>query len=328
MDQSRIPRKDAEMATYLMQTMQYLKQPYLPKVSQSVGPESTVNVHTGQLPPYVVLQFENTGPMAGPSLFFCLSVDEGSTCTPAGSLTVAAGSTESRTVRELGDPVLMHINATNTDLATPAPFTLDFPLNWQRLGLMDGQMVEWESRGKAWLLKYLDAQDDSKRTPDLVTDKNLLAEEFIAFAEPVLTLIAGSPNIVTGDYSKFNIAPPNKERHPRPDIEGTPFTGMRPMSGCAVKFKNTQFEHALRARMHPDASALELRWVLLPLDAPAPLSPAECPNTHMSTRATFTLEFGVEHAGKRLHCFTRWANLHEPEKSGKWSTHQSMVLSD
>lgn len=328
MSNYRIPRTDADMADYLNQTMPYLKQPYLPEVSQEVEPESTLTLHVGNLPPYLAIRFQNTGGVGDPALMFCLSETEEGTCPAAGSLLVPAGVTESRTVQGLGNPLLLYLNVTNADPSLPAPFTVTYSENWQRLGLMEEQLTEWEMRGKAWLLKYADAQDDSKRTPDVVASKNTLAEAFIAFAEPVLTLIAGSPNIVQADYSKFNIAPPNKQRNPKPPIVGTPYTGMRPLAGGGVQFRSRVFADATLASLHPDADALEMRWALLPHDAPAPQSPAECPHLHVSTKAMFTMAFGVENAGMRLHCYLRWANLREPHKSGLWNQRLTLVLTD
>jgi len=296
-------------------------------VSRTVAPNSTENLHTGQMPPYMVIELMNTGGPGDPSLQFCLSSSEAGSCPVAGSVIVAAEATEGRAVNQLGNPLFMYLNVTNSDPVMPGECMVQFPLNWQRLGLMEEQVMEWESRGKAWGLKYDAAKSDLTRTPTVIDEKNNLFDAFTAFAEPVLNQIAGSLNITAQDYNVFKIAPPNKERNPRSKMHVAPITGLKGEDGCHVRIINRRDHDATRASLDPQADGVEVRFAVLDLNAPAPVSPEACRHTFVSTRALFSHGFGVENAGKRVHLFTRWANLRDPEKSSPWSIIQSIVLS-
>lgn len=328
MSTTRIPRKDSDHAIYLMQTSGYLKQRIENAIARNIVAGTTDNLIEAQFPPYMKLELRNNAASGGPVLYFCLAENDDGTCTADNGISVEADSSEVVMVKQLGDPVLLNFNVTNDDAAVDVPCEVVFPFNAERLGVLPAQVSEWESRAKAWFMKFEETQDPNKRTSTLVQEKNDLAEAFREFAEPVLNQIAGSPNITEADRAIFNIADASGSRSPRPVITSAPSADLSGMDGCEVMFVHKTQHTASRASMQPDADAVEVRWVLKDLDEPAPLSPEECPNQHVSTRARFSMAFGVANAGKRLYCYSRWINLSDPHKSGPYDQRQTIVLSD
>jgi len=77
--------------------------------------------------------------------------------------------------------------------------------------------------------------------------------------------------------------------------------------------------------MHPDADAMECRYIILPKGAKPPESPEECPMIYISKKPEFTMNFGKENIGKVFYGFCRWVNLTNPQNNGPW-THKAQRM--
>ena len=325
---TRIPRKDALFRSFLQTTVNHLKKPFLEEVTATVGADSTVNLVTADFTEQLEVTIENTGPVAAPDLYFCIVSAEDEACDTGTAIVVPQGETVTVVVKQLGSATLHELNVTNIHAMDGSSCKVTFPLNWKRLGLLQEQFDAWKNFHDNWIDKYLLTQNSATRTTTVTSEKNTLKNDFIAFAEAPMNVIAASFNLMQTDRDTFNI--PQRDRTPtlRAAIADAPFSDLRGRDGCTVKYTHRVTGDASRSSMHPDADGVETKWILLDANAPAPASPAACPNTEFSSKAIHTLDFDIEDAGKRLHSFSRWRNTSEPEKSGPWGQRMTVVLSD
>jgi hypothetical protein len=325
----RVPQNDSEFATYLTTTMLYLPAPFKsPIVQPLVAATNTINLlHDESLPDNLIVTLTNTGTAGiAPPLYFCMANTD--SCNPAAAIQVTAGMSQSVTIKQLGGSNKYNLNVTNIHPTDDTGCLVEFQPNWQRLGLLEEQKQQWENMARLWLAKYTASQDPTKRTTTLVAEKNDLKSDFTEFADSPLKTIEGSTNIVNADYDIFNISKRDNIPTPREPIAQSPFTGLKGGDGCRATFTHRTENDANRASKHPDADAIETRWILLDALTTPPNTPDDCPNIEIYTKAKHTMQFPISSAGKRLHTFSRWRNNAETQKSSPWGLRISIMLSE
>ena len=134
--------------------------------------------------------------------------------------------------------------------------------------------------------------------------------------------------LTQGDRNILRIFKRDTTPSERPAVATAPFVDLKVLDGGRVKFTCRVEKKAKRSSRHPDADFAEVRYMLTTLSAPAPADPNALAGRHDSKRATFTIDFGVPNAGKRLFCFVRWAVTGNTEKSGPWAQVSTTVISD
>jgi hypothetical protein len=136
-----------------------------------------------------------------------------------------------------------------------------------------------------------------------------------------------SNNSQVTDAERVTLAITVKEgsRTPRPAITTSPSIKLKALEGGRIKLTCRVESDSSRASMHPDADAVEVRYIV---GTATPATPADCPNMTIKSKATFTLNMNLADAGKKLYCFTRWINTSDETKSGPWNTVSSVVISD
>lgn len=324
----RIPRKDADFLLFLQRTVNHLKEPFLEEATATVAALTTVNLGTADFTEQLEVTIENTGPVAAPDLYFCIVSEDDEACDTDTAIVVAQGETVAVIVKQLGSATLHELNVTNIHPTDSSSCKVTFPLNWKRLGLLQEHFDTWKNFQDNWIAKYLLTQNPATRTTTITAEKNSLKDDFIAFAEAPMNIIAASYNLTQTDRDIFNIPERDRTPTPRAAITEAPFTDLKGGDGCMVSFTHRVSGDASRSSIHPDADGVETKWVLLDSGAPAPGAPAECPNTEFSSKAIHSLDFGIENAGKRLHSFSRWRNNSEAQKSSPWGQRMTVVLSD
>jgi len=326
---SRIPQILAELVAYLSATKEYMSAATFGPVSVTVAASTSQNLLSAEnLPEYLSITLANTGAVGvAPDLHFCMANDEEDSCDPLTAVTVAAGSSTTVTVGQLGGPGKHHLNVTNVHATNSTTCVVTFQPNWQRLGLLETVKQKWENDAGLIVSKYVLSQNPLTHTANLKEQLKTLPAAFRAFAQPVLKTIEGSVNIMDADYGIFNIAKRDTTPTAREPIADSPATTVKAAAGCSVVVSHKTFTDASRPSRHPDSDAVEIRWVALDLSSPPPATQADCPNVEIVTKAKHTMTFDTALAGKRLYMFSRWRNNSEPHKSSPWSGMVSVVLS-
>jgi len=318
----RIARKDSELLAYFNDTNNFLKAPFREAVILALSANSTENVNIGEfVPPYMTVTLENTGAPTDADLLFCMTSDEDNACTIGSAILLTPGNSQTVTMKDLGyETGFVFFNVTNADPTNPGSGRISFQLNWQRLGMVEEQFLQWRQYGQNWTKKYLLAQSDATKTKAVVSDKNLLREEFTAFAENILTAISGNINLINPDRAILNLPARDREPSPRPAITEAVYTMVKTEPGCTLQFKHRVSSDSNRSSILPASNGVEIRWIVLDADAPAPTAPAQCTHSSIATKAIHYLSFGVENANKKVYFYCRWINTSDPSKNGPWST--------
>lgn len=203
--------------------------------------------------------------------------------------------------------------------------------NRERLGLSAAIGTAWSAKRNTWNILYPLYANPDTRTKTLTAQvKNTMAD-FREFANPVLNLIAASPEGTEADENVFNLvllANRDVSPTPRGAIQDVPIVSLKPMGGGRMQIKVRTNEDASHASMHPWADALEVRYLIGINDPPegSPTPPAEgIPNANnapfyfVSKKALFYIELGVNYSTKHMFAFVRWANTSNPAHSGPWT---------
>jgi hypothetical protein len=114
-----------------------------------------------------------------------------------------------------------------------------------------------------------------------------------------------------------------KSRRSKIDTEPTVFVGT--MNGAWMKIVCRVEHDSSRPSMHPLADAIEIKFII---GLTAPISPDECNQTFISTKAKFILRLHIADAGKKVFGYVRYKNIRNDEKSGPWSSLFRCMIAD
>lgn len=199
--------------------------------------------------------------------------------------------------------------------------------NWERLTFLSAENDMWMrfcDEHNALHEKYVD-KHESRTTA--IKDKLLDNQKrFIAFAQPLLVRISGSPYVNIDDLEVFHIkSGPLRDSNPtrREKIEDQLAVSAECMGGSFIKFRCRRNEDETRASMHKLADVIELRYSI---SETPPTNPILL-NGLYSTKAIFTEAFGEENIGKKVFYWARWRNNISPNLSGPWSELGQIAIS-
>jgi hypothetical protein len=223
-----------------------------------------------------------------------------------------------------GDNALFnnYLNTTGSYIATGTPTT-----NGVRLGLTTTNVTDWVAGVTNWhdniYPKYVNADT---RTKTVVKQVQNFKKEFKTFANPLLNIMAASPNATEADEEVFNFITKRK----KPTIPTTPISEQcyctaRVIGGGEIKFGFRTATDTKRPSLAEGADCVQIAYVLFDFGAgAAEPTPAPTPDTkgmvkEFHTKSQFMLSLGVENIGRRLLLFSRWYNTKHPELAGPWS---------
>ena len=212
-----------------------------------------------------------------------------------------------------------YINSTTTALSVGTPDTAT------RLGLTAGEKTEWEGHQSDWATNYALYVNADTRTKTVKDLKNAQKRGFIEFANPLLTRMSVSPNLTASDRNTFNL-PERKDAGERPDMGERPFVGLTAKGGGSVVVVVRMQEDGSKASLHPGADHIELRHVLLNVDAPAPTSIRELTEMTISSRGRTELKLGDPAMGHVLYLAARYVNKVDASKNSPYSAIQKQVV--
>ena len=181
--------------------------------------------------------------------------------------------------------------------------------------------------GTGWLQIWPQSQSVNQRTKTITTLKDKLKVDITELMRDIYKDIPES-SLTEEDRNILRIFERDTTPSERPAVATAPFVDLKVLDGARVKFTCRVEKAANRSSRHPDADFAEVRYTLTSLDATPPTNPLALTNRHDSTRANFTIDFGVPNAGKRLYCFLRWGVTGDTEKSGPWAQRMTTVISD
>ena len=228
-----------------------------------------------------------------------------------------------------------YINNTDDYLAAGTPTT-----NGARLGLTTTNLTDWNGRRVNWRdTLYPKYSDPLQSTSVVKQDVQNFMSEFKTFAQPLLNIMATSPNAVTADEAVFHFkigrAAPTHSTTPIAD--GVVFDA-KPIGGGELKFSCRTAHDDHRASKAEGADSVQLAYMIVDLSNSNPMpaaagagDPIPTPDTkgmvkEAFTKSQFTFNAGVDNVGKRLVVFARWWNTKHAELAGPWSPITVVVI--
>ncbi|MFH1230581.1 MAG: hypothetical protein V1709_03700 [Planctomycetota bacterium] len=174
---------------------------------------------------------------------------------------------------------------------------------------------------------YHKSQDKNTRTrADVAThrDKRKIYEkELREFHNEWITNNSGIP-----DEQKLILGGRVRDTEPSPGspITDVPIVGLNGLGGGDIEVRCRVTTDQTRASMHPDANAVDYRYVTVESGDVPPSDPEDCPKADSQPKAKFVLRAGAKNSGKRFYGFFRWLNNRRPRQEGPWSNPISVVV--
>ena len=117
-----------------------------------------------------------------------------------------------------------------------------------------------------------------------------------------------------------------KARSPKSAITIAPIVGLKSMVGGEIDVVCRVEHDQTRGSMHPDATAVECKYVAIPVGDMPPDDPDATMKTESSKKAHFIIKAGPKNVGLRFYGFFRWANESNKANSGPWGNAQSVII--
>lgn len=222
---------------------------------------------------------------------------------------------------------------TTTDDYLQAPATP--PTNATRLGLSAQNQTDWSDKRTAWTALYAKYQDPMQSTSAVKGNVKIFMDDFRAFANPLLNIMAASPNAIHDDevilHFKIGKAPAHHQT--------TPFTDTVQFEAQNLGGGELQFSCRVSSDMHrpsliEGADSVQVAYQIMVPDGgtpppggdPIPTPDDEGMQREIFTHAQFVFNAGVTNVGKRMVVFVRWYNTKHPELAGPWSAVRMIVI--
>ena len=209
--------------------------------------------------------------------------------------------------------------------------------NWERLGLTLANANDWHDK-RVYLRDTLYPKYSSPAQSTALVKKEVhdFMDSFRTFGNPLLDIMAASPNANGGDEIIFNFkigkAPAH---HPTTPIDITVVYEGTPLGGGDYKFSCRTPGDGGHGSMAPDADTIQLAYMFIgnskpipPVDGSEDVPNPETPGMILCsfTKAIFTLHGGVANVGKSAVVYLRWYNSKHPDLAGPWSAVKKIVL--
>jgi len=211
--------------------------------------------------------------------------------------------------------------------------------HWQRLLLIASEYAQWLSFRDQWIVVYPKYTDMAQRTQSIKNQKNIIKKDFIAFAELLLTRMAGSGALTADERITFNLKERDRTPSARPLIETSPSVILRAKEGRRIQVECRVIADNNLPSKHVSCDVVEYRYtVAVPVTAPDPSQPTPPAPPSSGTpaaaqqvigetgKAKFILQLAQTDAGKEFTIECRWKNSKESHKSGPWSAAVKVMI--
>jgi hypothetical protein len=137
--------------------------------------------------------------------------------------------------------------------------------------------------------------------------------------------LAGNTSVSDSDRKGFRMKLLDSKKSRRSKIDTEPTVSIGTMNGAWMRITCRVEHDNSRPSMHPLADAIEIKFII---GLTAPISPDECNQTYISTKAKFILRQHIADAGKKIFGYARYKNIRNDEKSGPWSLLFRCMIAD
>lgn len=241
---------------------------------------------------------------------------------------------------------------------------------WKQFSLTSVNATDWHNKRLFWntpttglFAKY---SDPNTSTPTIKTQVKKFIKDFRTFGNPLLNLIAASPNATTDDEAIFNLVLNINRKHPthtHTKIADACVTDWTNQGGGNMKAGSKSAHDSKRHSLAEGADGVQYAYMILddtpeniatniadaiaanlaaatartanpnlPIPVPVPIPLAAPAHPDDGTKQEFfsgsTHEFtlGADKKGKYLYVWSRWYNSKHPEIAGDWNARQVELI--
>lgn len=210
--------------------------------------------------------------------------------------------------------------------------------NWERLGLTNANATGWQDKRVFWQdTLYPKYQNPLLSTSTVKTQVRDFMDGFRTFANPLLNIMAASPNATSDDEAVFNFKIGREEpSHSTTSITDAVIFEPKLLSGGDIKFicRTSHDDH--RASKADRSDSIQMAYLIQnPEPAAQPPGSGTTEEEELDpddltqqtfTKAIFVKHFGGKMVGKKVVVFFRWYNTKHPELAGPWSSVTALVI--
>jgi hypothetical protein len=168
------------------------------------------------------------------------------------------------------------------------------------------------------------------RTPERLETYNNYKADYVVFLRALVQEHLVRNTLIPFEVRKSMGLNPREPFYPsRPSITTEPIIALSRVGRAMIWFKFMVVDGGNRAKIHPDANAVELQFYFteqLPADV-AELPVGAVVETYISTRGSFRRNMGEHNIGRYMLVRARWVNTADASKSGPYSAFVSIVIS-
>lgn len=197
--------------------------------------------------------------------------------------------------------------------------------NWERLGITATNMSDWKEHRNYWAeTLYLKYSNVNTRTKTVTQEVQGFKKDFAQFAQPLLNIMAASPNVTDDDGGVLNfVINRKKPTHTHTPITEGCFGKYTDLGGGEMKATYSSATDSKRPSLLKGANCIQIAYKV---GDTAPANVNDGTKTDIVPRATYVLDLGSDNIGKKLFIYQRWYNSKYPELAGPWSGQQSFII--
>ncbi len=241
---------------------------------------------------------------------------------------------------------------------------------WQQYGLTSANATDWHNKRLFFTAATtgLFAKYSNPATSTSLVKQQVKGwiKAFRTFANPLLNIIAASPNATSDDEAIFNLVlnvNRKKPTHTHTKIEDACHTDWVGHGGGNMKAGSRSTTDTKRHSLPEGADGVQYAWMILddtpenitsniasvqkandaaialrtanpalpvPIPLPLPVAPPQHPDDgakqEFFSGATHQFAFGAANKGKYLYVWSRWYNSKHPEIAGDWNARQVELI--
>jgi len=200
------------------------------------------------------------------------------------------------------------------------------PANPARLGLTPQNATDWHTwrinNDKLIVLR----KSKVTKSPDLNSQVKVSKKGFIKFAQPLLDIIAASPNATTTDANIFNVVLVRKTpTHSDTPIKDTCTATLQMLGGGKMSVKCRTATGGKRPKLAAGADGVETSYVIGDKNTKVP-DPDLGTTQKSFSKASFIMSLGAVNSGAILYIYVRWINTKNDKVASGWSLLQIIPI--
>ncbi len=196
------------------------------------------------------------------------------------------------------------------------------PTNGTRLGLTVPNQTEWHNRRVAFDILITKHDDPLQDTKDINKQVRTFMKAFRMFGQPLLNVMAASPNAISSDEETFNFVIGHADpTHIETGIEQFCNSEWTTIGGAIMKGRCHVEGVGVGLDTAEHATGVELAYTIGDTPFTDPDASGVIHKTY--TSATFELHLGLPNSLKKLNYTQRWINFTHPELNGPYSPVQT-----